>query len=137
VKFVVPGMVAVVECPYSDPTYDRFGNSATGKPTMSTKSNGTSLHVEFAGSNPLVPGAFDIDTKLDMSGQVISGQVCLSGHLYGDAFPNAEVFVVNSQEQATMLLTFTTPYDRNKGPWLLFGNNTRDMGSFPSTCVAK
>jgi len=138
VKFVVPGMVVIGRYAYSDPSYDKFGRTATGIPTISTTSNGTSLHMEFAGSNPLVPGAPDINTKLDMSGQTKSGQVCLSGHLYGDAFPNAEVFIVNSQEQPTMLLTFATPYDRNlEGPARLFGNNNRDMGSFPTTCVAK
>ena len=132
-------MVIVSTKAYSDPTYDVYGRTATGHPKISATSKGDSnLHMEFAGANPLVPGSPDINTKLDMSGQVNSGQVCYSGHLYGDAFPNAEAFVINSQKQAAMLLTFTTQGDRTTGPELLLpGNNSRDMGSFSNQCVAK
>jgi hypothetical protein len=79
-----------------------------------------------------------IDTKLDISAEVQGEQACYSGHLYGDAFPNAEVFVVNSKDQATMLHTFTTTGGRNTGPiHLLPGNNNRDMGSFSNKCAPK
>ena len=99
--------------------------------------NGT-LHVELAGSNPLYPGSPDVDTKLDMSVKVNSGLACYSGHLYGDAFPDSEVFVVNPQNNATMLHTFKTEGGRNSGPiHLLPGNNNRDMGSFSSKCATE
>src|SRR6266852_6462515 len=59
----------------------------TGHPKISATSKGDSnLHMEFAGANPLVPGSPDINTKLDMSGQVNSGQVCYSGTSTGMRF---------------------------------------------------
>ncbi len=124
---------------YSDESFDVYGRRATGRPTISANAGGDGkLHMEFAGANPLVPGAPDIDTKLDLSAQVRAGQVCDSGHLYGDAFPNAEVFVVNSHDQPTMLLTFATTGGQNTGPiHFLPGNNNRDMGSFSSKCAAE
>jgi hypothetical protein len=93
--------------------------------------------MDFAGSNPLYPLSPDIDTKLDFTPVLHSGQICYSGHLYGDAFPNAEVFAMNSGRQATMLLTFTTSGGPNTGPVTLMGDNNRDMGSFSNLCGAK
>src|SRR5271166_3581791 len=138
VKFLLPSMsLAGSPTAYSDASTDIYGRTATGRPTISANAAGDGkLHMEFAGANPLVPGAPDIDTKLDIAAQVKSGQVCYSGHLYGDAFPNAEVFVVNSHDQATMLQTFATTGGQNTGPvHLLPGNNNRDMGSFSSKCA--
>jgi hypothetical protein len=73
--------------------------------------------MEFAGANPLIPLAPDIDTKLDFSALQGIGQICYTGHLYGDAFPNAEVFLVDPRGKATMLLTFTTDGSPNLGPF--------------------
>ena len=65
-----------------------------------------------------------------------SGIACYSGHLYGDAFPDAEVFVLNSLNQPTMLITFATQGTPNLGPVLLLpGDNNDDMGSFSSVCA--
>ena len=74
------------------------------------------MHVELAASNPLFPGSPDIDTNLDISTQTNPGDACYTGHLFGGAFPNSEVFVVNSQKQAQMLITFQTTGDPNSGP---------------------
>jgi hypothetical protein len=80
----------------------------------------------MAGANPLVPGAPDIDLSLTLR----VGASGLSGSLVGDAFPNAEVFVVGPGG-ATMLHTFTTPGGPTTGPFLyLPGANTRPMGGF-------
>lgn len=64
-----------------------------------------------------------------------AGQARYSGQLYGDAFRDAEVFVINSLNQATMLHTFDTPYSRNLGAFELIGNNNKDMGSFSFQCA--
>ncbi len=92
--------------------------------------------MEYAGANPLVPFiAPDIVTKLDITGQLNSAQACYSGKLVGNAFPNAEVFIVNSQQQAKMLLTFNTGSGPNVGPLTLYDPNTnQNMNSFPQTC---
>jgi hypothetical protein len=125
---------------FSDPSYDTSGNTKTGTPKISTSygPNGYTFHMEFAGSNPLYPGSPDINTKFDFTPAWSSGQICYSGHLYGDAFPDAEVFEINSQNQATMLLTFATQGTPNGGPIeYLPGDNSRDMGSFSGQCAAK
>jgi hypothetical protein len=78
----------------------------------------------MAGSNPLVPGSADIDLTLTLR----VGLGSLSGSLTGDAFPNAEVFVVGAGG-AKMLLKFSTPGGPVTGPYLyLPGANTRPMG---------
>jgi hypothetical protein len=138
IRFLLPGM-SPVGAPEvkSDPSHDVYGRTGSGQPTISLRApgNGT-LHVELAGANPLYPGSPDVDTKLDISVRVDSGLGCYSGRLYGDAFPDSEVFVVNAQEHATMLHTFKTEGGRNSGPiHLLPGNNNRDMGSFSSKCA--
>jgi len=139
-RFWMPGAILGSSQAFSSPSRDIYGRTKTGNPTMTKKSgaNGYALHMEFAGSNPLVPGSPAINTKLDFTPVWNSGQICYSGHLYGDAFPNAEDFVVNSQGQATMLLTFTTQGDPNTGPIIyLPRDNNRDMGSFTQQCVGR
>jgi len=142
VKFWMPGAILGLKDASSDPSIDIFGRTQTGSPRIrfaaASQDTGYSLHMEFAGSNPLVPGAPDINTKLDFTPLIDSGQLCFWGHLYGDAFPNAEVFAVNSALHRTMLLTFTTSGDPNTGPILLLpGDNNRDMGSFQSQCISR
>jgi len=132
----LPWMTKVFAWAYSDPTYDIFGNTATEHPKITVTSGGGSLHIATVGSNPLVRLAPDIDTKVDIRTQVNSGIACYSGHLYGDAFPDAEVFVLNSLNQPTMLITFATQGTPNLGPVLLLpGDNNDDMGSFSSVCA--
>ena len=139
-KFWMPGAILGSSQVFSSPSHDIYGRTAKAHPAITTTSgvNGYALHMEFAGSNPLVPGSPAINTKLDFTPVWSSGKICYSGHLYGDAFPNAENFVVNSQGQSTMLLTFTTPGDPNTGPAIyLLGDNNRDMGSFTQQCVGR
>jgi hypothetical protein len=142
VQFWMPGAELGSTYTFSDASFDIYGNTATGSPTISaaptSPSSGYVLHMEFAGSNPLYPGSPDINTKLNFTPSLSSGQICLAGHLYGDAFPNAEVFLVNSLGQSSMLLTFATPGDPNSGPVIyLPGSNNREMGSFANQCVAR
>ena len=91
--------------------------------------------MEHAGAaNPLiVPQAAspNIDVKLNFKPVLgIGGGNCFDGNLYGDGFPNAEVFAINSYQQATMLATFATDLGPNWGPWTLIGNHNRPMASF-------
>src|SRR5208337_1821453 len=71
VKFLLPSMsLAGSPTAYSDASTDIYGRTATGRPTISANAAGDGkLHMEFAGANPLVPGAPDIDTKLDIAAQ--------------------------------------------------------------------
>jgi len=62
-------------------------------------------------------------------------KICFSGSMTGDGFPNAEAFVVEGSQRATMLHTFETPADPDTGPYanLPFDFN-RNMGSFTNRC---
>ena len=84
--------------------------------------------MTMAGANPLVPGAPDIDLSLTLQ---VSPNGRFSGSLVGDAFPNAEVFIVGPSGGATMLHTLSTPAGPSTGPLLFLpGANTRSMGGF-------
>jgi hypothetical protein len=140
-RFWMPGALLGRAWAFSNESQDTSGNKKTGIPTImaapAAVSSGYTLHMEFAGSNPLFRGSPDIDTKLNFTPVLSSGQICYSGHLYGDAFPNAEVFELNSAGQVTMLITFATSGGPNFGPIKLIGSNDSDMGSFANVCVAR
>jgi hypothetical protein len=55
-----------------------------------------SVTFKFAGSNPLVPGAADIDTVVHATFSQYGSTVSVAGTAGGDAFPNAE-FILESQ----------------------------------------
>lgn len=104
-----------------------FGNTeARGTPTITARNVNGAIVVNMAGANPLVPGAPDIDLSLTLR----VGPNGFSGSLVGDAFPNAEVFVVGPGG-ATMLHTFSTSGGALTGPFLFLpGANSRSMGGF-------
>lgn len=106
-----------------------FGSAeARGTPTITARNVNGAIVVNMAGANPLVPGAPDIDLSLTLRVGPNGG---LSGSLVGDAFPNAEVFVVGPGRGATMLHTFSTSGGPLTGPFLFLpGANTRSMGGF-------
>jgi len=97
--------------------------------------NGFRIEMDVAGSNPLVPGAPDIDLHLDLSVTQASQRLNVYASLRGDTFPNAEVFVLDDQATARMILTFETS-GGTMGPFVyLPGNRQRPMNalcySFP------
>jgi len=136
VSFLVPGMTVYNDPPpSSDPSRDIFGRTATGSPTGSATSQGGKIHVQLMGSNPLAL-APKIVTQMDISSKVGNGQVCYSGKVYGDQFPNAESFVINSQSQPVMLDEFSTPFSPNLGPFALLNPiNLLPMGTFSNICI--
>jgi hypothetical protein len=145
IQFRLPGMTIYgTPTATSSPSVDVYGRTKTAVDTITTTSQGGMLNMHFSGANPLIwPQSLspDIDTRLDLIGSVDAapdGQVCYYGNLYGDQFPDAEVFVVNSQNQATTLLTFTTPGGPNSGPIkYLPGDGIDNMGTFSRVCAAK
>jgi hypothetical protein len=113
----------------SDPSHHPLLGAATGTPRITATASGIKMHVQMAGAIPLIPHAPDIDVKLDLAVQATFAQTCYRGNLYGDAFPNAEVFVVDPGDHATMLQTFTTSGEPKTGPSeYLPGDNNRMMG---------
>ena len=79
-------------------------NTATGTPNINAVTIGTdTLEMGQTGANPLVfPQSLspNIKTNLSITYQDSTpGQVCYSGSMYGNQFPNSEAFVVNSKSQ--------------------------------------
>ena len=131
VQFLEPSFGILSQTAYSNPSH--WGKaSATANPTIiAAAPDNSTMEVWIAGANPLVPGSADIDIHLKMTVTDTSGEVRYTGHLSGDAFPDVEVFVVNRENQATMLDTFTTKGGRQSGPYFyLPGLNERPMGNF-------
>jgi len=128
-------------CAYSDPSQDKWGDTQTAWPTINISLNsGGGFNVDLEGKDPLVSPQFltpSIKTKLVITGQANSGQICYTGHLSGSAFPYSEVFVINTQLQVQVLKTFSTTYSRNIGPWLLTYKYNADMGSFSNVCMSQ
>jgi hypothetical protein len=86
-----------------------------------TKLEGPSLfefRASTAGGNPLVPGAPDIDTFIDARIDFgMAKRLRVSGHVYGDDFPNLEVFLICYRTGRTALLVDgQTEGGRNTGP---------------------
>jgi hypothetical protein len=141
-QVMLPGMVPITANAYSNLTTAIYRlpplNTGTGHPTMTKTFLGNgNLTLQLAGSDPLVPLAPNIDTYLNITGSETTGQVCFSGQVSGDAFPDTEVFVINSHGQAATLLNFATSYDGTAGPWTLLSPTIIDMGSFSNICVPK
>lgn len=86
-----------------------------------TKLEGPSLfefRASTAGGNPLVPGAPDIDTFIDARIEFgMASRLRVSGHVYGDNFPNLEVFLMCYRTGRTALLVDgQTEGGRSTGP---------------------
>jgi hypothetical protein len=143
ITFVLPGMAIIDAYAYSNTSYDKFGDTATAIPNINAVTIGTdTLEIGETGANPLIfPQSLspNIKTNLNlMYEDSTPGQVCYSGSMYGNQFPDSEAFVVNSKSQATKLITFATPGSPNAGPiQYLPQDGTSNMGSFSNICVAK
>ena len=131
VKFQPMPLSILSEVAYSDPSHQPLLGTKTATPHVTATAVGNKMHLKMWGANPLVSIAPDIDVKMDMT--VTSGtiQTHYNGEVYGDAFPDAEVFIVDPSEHATVLDDFATPYGPERGPFIeLWGDNNRPMGSF-------
>ena len=82
-----------------------------------------SFTAQTAGSNPLIPGSPDIDTKVELRVDWGSGQMMrVSGKVVGDDFPNLEVFIRCDQSgKSALLVDGRTERGGRTGPFSLFG----------------
>jgi subtilisin family serine protease len=125
----------VTSAVWSDLSHSPWGTSARGRPRAFSRSNFSerqaSAAVHLSGSNPLVPGAPDIDLAAQVSLAWTDDTLTVSCRLTGDGFPNAEVFV----EDFAGRRVFVTAYATRSGgsatdvPLLLAGDPQRPMGA--------
>ena len=119
---------------HSDPSRWVVGGTRTASPSATLTQIGGVIVFTTAGSLPLIPGAPDIDTRLDLSVRPALSGMEFTGTLQGDPFPSAEVFVVDPSGKATMLGSYSTPLNTVLGPGLfLFGTGDVPLTSFSKT----
>lgn len=135
-----PGTVGPGFGSSSGSKHTSFATTATSKVTSSVKvATATLKAVRFtaqsAGSNPLVPGAPDIDTYVDIHAAFGPRSVTIEGTVRGDDFPNAEVFVVDGLGHSVLLWDFSTTGGQDTGPMtrLAGPHETNTLGSFSKT----
>jgi hypothetical protein len=105
-----------------------MSTEAVETPSIRVSRTNSTYVIALTGSNPLVPGAPDLDLVLTLNVNADR----FSGSLVGDAFPNAEVFVIG-RFGTIMLHTFQTSGSATTGPYrYLPGDNRRPMGVFGS-----
>ena len=102
----------------------------TAKVKMTFTKKASTGAVEFSayteGGNPLVPGAPDIDTYVNVKANFSTpGQLKISGDVLGDNFPNLEVFVYCYRSKlSAILIDGRTTGGRDSGPAArLFGTH--------------
>lgn len=85
-----------------------------------------------AGANPMIPGAPDIDTYVNLSVTFRTNELVFDGNVCGDDFPNAEVFVYDGVGNSVLLFDFVTSRGQNTGPMtgLAGAHETNTLGSF-------
>lgn len=114
--------------------FPKFGGPIHGMATVKTvfrlilsKTGAIEFTAGTEGGNPLVPGAPEIDTvvtaKIDFS---TPNRMAISGEVFGDNFPNLEVFVhCYRSRTSAILVDGRTTGGRDSGPGTrLFGAHT-------------
>ena len=129
-----PGLVGPGYGTSSGTRHKLSSSSAMSKVTSSVTVASRSLaQVRFtamtAGANPMVPGAPDIDTFVDITASFGNSELSIEGKVRGDTFPNAEVFVVDGVGKAILLWDFATSGGQDTGPM------TRLAGSHSDTAL--
>jgi RHS repeat-associated protein len=120
----------------SDPSHFLGHFAKTAKPTgeahVAASDLDTStfeLGANHAGSNPLVPGAPDIDLGADIKLHESKGALTITSLLHGNNFPNSELFVEDTAGNKVFLNAFETSAGRNTGPFFhLFGAGKERLG---------
>jgi len=100
---------------------------------ISTGPTRSGFYVEFstAGSNPMAPGAPDIDTFVRVNVDWLGTDLSIAGEVRGDNFPNAEAFVRDTHGRGAVIFDFRTGGGQHTGPFTrLWGANaTQVLGS--------
>jgi len=83
--------------------------------------------AKTAGSNPLIPGSPDIDTRVEITmSWGLQNTMNVQGNVAGDDFPNLEVFIhCHGSGKSALLVDGRTDRGARMGPFSLFGNGGR------------
>lgn len=112
--------------------------TATGVPhanltAVKRGKNSIYFKLHAFGSNPLMPGAPDIDMQVAITAKLDSARLDIHAELSGDQFPNVEVMLQDEVRERRMLATYETSGSAHLGPGRLMGNSARPMNSICKT----
>jgi len=88
--------------------------------------NGIQFTAYTEGGNPMVPGAPDIDTFVDLVAHFGPNQCQFTGELRGDGFPNAEVIFVDPSGTSHLVLDYRTSSGITGPMTRLMGNGEKN-----------
>ncbi|PWR18812.1 hypothetical protein DKG75_17685 [Zavarzinia compransoris] len=131
-----PGYVGSVIGSSSGTSYGtgpkKYAKVATDLKIRTKTDTALDFTASSAGANPMVPGAPDIDTFVDLKVQFLAKAIVLTGKVRGDAFPNGEVLVFDGSGAAVLLFDFRTKGGKDSGPFtMLMGSGSGNtLGSF-------
>lgn len=113
--------------------FPKLGGPIHGMATVKTafrkgasKTTGIAFSASTEGGNPLVPGAPEIDTGVNVEVDFSTPyRMAISGEVFGDNFPNLEVFVYCYRSRTSVILVDgRTTGGRDSGPGSrLFGSH--------------
>ena len=89
------------------------------------------IKCHFAGNDPAVVGAPDIDTHLEIYLYCSkNGNLSIWGNVKGDKYPSNELFISDSASKKKMLSTFNAKDGWVSPTWELMGDNRKLLGRF-------
>jgi hypothetical protein len=91
--------------------------------------NAVYFQLHSSGSNPLFPGAPPIDMHVAITASLDANRLNVAATLTGDAFPNAEVILMDEVGNRQMLFTFETTGGADTGPLRLMGDSKKPMNA--------
>jgi hypothetical protein len=114
-----------------------YGSVSMTVLSLTPTASGFKVSLQTAGANPMVPGAPDIDTFVDVSFGWGIGTLTAGGHVWhasfaagasimtltvhgevrGDNFPNAEVFLMDMHGRGVLLFDYRTGGGPDTGPF--------------------
>ena len=89
------------------------------------------IKCHFAGNDPAVVGAPDIDTHLELFLFCAKNRnIAVWGNVKGDKYPSNELFISDSNSNKKMLSTFNAKDGWFSPTWELMGDNRKLLGKF-------
>lgn len=101
------------------PDYQKTGLTSVTLSHLRSDAGTLTFTAHSAGALPLIPGAPDIDTFVDLTATTTAAGLRVFGRVRGDTFPNASVFVFKTADAAgppNAIWHYETTGGRNTGP---------------------
>jgi len=101
----------------------RSGPKSASATSQWSGPNVVTTNLTYSGNNGLVPGSPSIDTRVEVTLERSPGMLQAYGVVYGDQFPNAELYLTDGSGQSRVLGNFATSGGPNGPFYMLFGQH--------------